>query len=70
MDYLTYTDRLKLILKKIESNRLESPMQLAQKFEVSEKTVRRMINHLRESGYPIEYCRKRKKYLLKWPTDK
>ena len=70
MDYATYTERLKQVLKKIESYRLESPRQLAEKFEVSEKTIRRMINHLRDSGYPIEYCRKNKKYLLKRPADK
>jgi predicted DNA-binding transcriptional regulator YafY len=70
MDYITYSRRLTQILGRIESQRLESPKQIALSFGVSEKTIRRMINHLRESGYPIEYCRKRKKYLLRSHADK
>lgn len=42
-----------------------SPKQIARQFSCNEKTVRSMINVLREQGNEIDYCRKTKKYTLK-----
>lgn len=64
MDYLTYSKRLDYLAKIIEKGQLQSPKELEEKFDCSEKTVRRMINCLRERGVNVEYCRKLKKYKI------
>jgi len=64
MDYYTYSERLNYLLELIEKNRLISPKQIAESFDCSEKTIRRMINCLRLKGYSIKYCRKEMKYIL------
>ncbi|MCK4663003.1 MAG: HTH domain-containing protein, partial [Bacteroidales bacterium] len=43
---------------------LTSPKTVARKFECSEKTIRNMINILREQGNKIEYCKSSRKYFL------
>lgn len=65
MDFLTYTERLALTLKLIERGSLESPSQLSNKFNISDKTARRIISCLRMQGYNIGYCRRMRKYFLK-----
>ncbi len=65
MDYLTYSTRLDYLLELIEDGKLTSPKILAEKFDCSEKTVRNMINCLREKGFEIEYNKCIKKYYLK-----
>lgn len=65
MNFIIYSERLDQILDLIKNGNLESPKHLSNKFECSERTVRRMINHLREKGYDIVYCQKNSKYLLK-----
>lgn len=65
MDYFAYSQRLDYLLEMIKKGRLSSPNQLAQRFECSERTIRRMIEHLKICGNRIEYCRTRRKYLVK-----
>lgn len=48
----------------ISKGQLESPEDLTEKFQCSEKTIRRMINTLRDMGYEIQYCKKNRKYFL------
>ncbi|HAL64648.1 MAG TPA: hypothetical protein DCP10_03640 [Bacteroidales bacterium] len=64
MDYLTYTEKLNYLLEMIEKGRLTSLQQAAEKFDCSERTIRRMINMLREQGYQIKYSRVNKKYFI------
>ncbi|MEM0942151.1 MAG: HTH domain-containing protein [Bacteroidota bacterium] len=64
MDYLTYSKRLDYLTEIIEKGHLQSPKELEEKFDCSEKTVRRMINSLRKRGVNVEYCRKLKKYKI------
>ncbi len=64
MDYLMYTERLNYLLHQIERGRVSSPNEMAEKYECSERTIRRMINQLRDSGHEIRYCRRRLKYYL------
>lgn len=40
-----------------ERRRAGTPRQLAKKLDVSERTVERMIQQLRDTGYPIKYNR-------------
>ncbi|MEQ9166903.1 MAG: HTH domain-containing protein [Fulvivirga sp.] len=64
MDYLTYSKRLDYLLELIEKGQLQSPGQVAESFECSERTVRKMINDLRDKGKNITYSRKSMKYFL------
>ena len=64
MNYLLYSDRLDYLLSLIRKAGLKSPGQLCRKFGCSEKTVRRMIIHLRTKGFLIQYNRKARKYIL------
>lgn len=64
MDYLTYTQRLDYLLELIKKGRLRSPIEIAERFECCEKTIRRMINCLREKGFDIRFCRIEKKYII------
>jgi predicted DNA-binding transcriptional regulator YafY len=65
MDYLSYEKRLEYILELISKNRFRSIEAIAHNFECSTRTIKRMINHLREQGHQIQYDRKTKKYLIK-----
>lgn len=64
MNYRIYSDRLTYIKEIIEKEQLSSPSQLAEKFECSERTIRNMINELRDEGLEIKYSRKKMKYFL------
>lgn len=64
MNYLKYFKRLQFIKDAIEKGSLYSPKFLARKFSCSEKTIRNMINRLKEEGLPIKYSKKEKKYFL------
>ncbi len=65
MDFLTYTERLAHTLKLIKKGSLESPSQLTNKFNISDKTARRMISSLKMQGYDIVYCRRKRKYFFR-----
>lgn len=64
MDYKTYSQRLDYLKELIEKGQLSSPQDLTEKFECSERTVRKMINDLRDSGFEIKYSRKTLKYFI------
>lgn len=64
MNYLVYTQKLKLIEEYIGKQRAVTPDQLAQKLNVSRRTILRMIIHLKEQGTIIEYCKTEKKYKI------
>ena len=65
MNFITYQERLNYLLDLIENRCVHSPKQMAKQFSCNEKTVRDMINVLRNLGYEIIYCRSAKKYSLK-----
>ncbi|WP_345212678.1 HTH domain-containing protein [Mucilaginibacter gynuensis] len=64
MDYLTYEKRLYYMLELIQKKRFRSVANTASKFGCSERTVKRMLKHLREKGYHICYDRLEKKYYI------
>ncbi|HVX00183.1 MAG TPA: HTH domain-containing protein [Candidatus Babeliaceae bacterium] len=65
MDFRTYENRLSYILELIEKQRLRSIGDVAKRFECSNRTVKRMLTHLREQGHDIQYDRLQKKFILK-----
>lgn len=65
MDYKSYEKRLDYIIELIEKNRFRSVESAAKRFDCSTRTVKRMLNHIRERGYIIQYNRLEKKYYIK-----
>jgi predicted DNA-binding transcriptional regulator YafY len=65
MDYRSYEKRLAYVLELIEKNRFRSLEAVAKRFGVSTRTVKRMLNHLRDQGHDLRYDRRHKKYFLK-----
>lgn len=64
MNYREYSEKLSRIKYLVERNATGTPADLSHKLQISEKTVRRMINHLRQEGSEIRYCRTKQSYTL------
>ncbi|UTW62382.1 HTH domain-containing protein [bacterium SCSIO 12741] len=64
MNFRTYQYRLEYLKERLVKGQLSSPHDLADQFDCSEKTIRNMINRLREDGMDIEYDRSRRKYFV------
>ncbi|NMH89376.1 helix-turn-helix domain-containing protein [Flavivirga algicola] len=65
---MTYTEKKQKenhLLYLIEQERLFSLKKVANDYNCSIRTVKRMLSNLRDEGYVIKYCRKGKKYILK-----
>jgi DeoR/GlpR family transcriptional regulator of sugar metabolism len=65
MDYVTKTKRLEYLLELIKKEQLTCSSQLANNFDCSSRTIRNLINILRQQGHNIKYCKTSKKYLIK-----
>jgi DeoR/GlpR family transcriptional regulator of sugar metabolism len=65
MDYRSYEKRLDYIVELLTKNRFRSIEATARRFSCSTRTVKRMLNHLRERGHDIQYDRLQKKYFIK-----
>lgn len=65
MDYLSYEKRLAYVLELIEKNRFVSVQSVATRFSCSTRTVKRLLNHLRNQGHAVQYDRLHKKYIIK-----
>lgn len=64
MRFIERKKKLEYLLEMIEKERCTSLSQIADKFEISKRTVKRMIAELREEGYVIKYCRLSGKFCL------
>ncbi len=62
MDYLTYSERMDYLLEMIQKGRLLSLGEAADKFECSERTIKRMLCNLRMKGHEIKYCKRNRKF--------
>jgi len=65
MDFRTYEQRLEYILELLEKGRFRSLETMALRFLCSTRTIKRMLNHLRDRGIDIQYDRLEKKYFIK-----
>jgi DeoR/GlpR family transcriptional regulator of sugar metabolism len=65
MDYRSYEKRLDYIVELITKNRFRSIDDAATRFGCSIRTIKRMLNHLRDRGHDIQYDRLQKKYFIK-----
>ena len=64
MDYNTYAQKIALVEKYIQNKWANTPATIAEKLQISKRTVFRMIDHLKKTGKPIEYCKKEKIYKI------
>jgi len=65
MDYRSYEKRLDYIVELLTKNRFRSIADVASRFSCSTRTIKRMLNHVRERGHDIQYDRLQKKYFIK-----
>lgn len=64
MDFQSYSKKMGLVQQYIENKWANTPDALAEKLALSRRTVLRMVNHLKEAGIEIEYCKKEKIYKI------
>lgn len=64
MNFQTYSKKIALVEVYIKNKWANTPSILAEKLEISERTVLRMIDHLKKQGKQIEYCKKEKMYKI------
>ena len=64
MDYRSYEKRLDYIVELITKNRFRTVEATAKRVGCSTRTVKRMLNHLRDRGHNIQYDRLEKKYFI------
>jgi Mn-dependent DtxR family transcriptional regulator len=57
MNFQTYYQKIALVEAYIKNKWASTPSTIAEKLEVSERTVLRMINHLKKQGKQIEYSK-------------
>jgi predicted DNA-binding transcriptional regulator YafY len=65
MNFVQYAEKLETIKRLAKYKQAGTAEQLAHKLEVSQRTVERMIQQLRDQGYPIRYNRFRYTYEVK-----
>lgn len=65
MTYSEKKEKENHLLYLIENKRLCSLEKVANDYECSVRTLKRMITNLRYEGHNIIYCRQNNKYLLK-----
>ena len=68
MNFLAYSEKIALVEVYIKNKWANTPSTIAEKLEISERTVLRMIDHLKKQGKQIEYCKKEKVYFKKNQT--
>jgi len=64
MKFIERKQKLEYLLEMTEKGRCQSLTQIADKFEVSKRTAKRMIAELREEGADIKYCRVLKNFYI------
>lgn len=71
MDYIKKKERLDYLLELLKKERCNTLKEITLKFDVSQRTSKRMIAILRDLGHIITYSKFSKKYFVeedkKWP---
>lgn len=65
MTFYQYAEKLEMLKYLAKYKRTGNPNHLAGKLQVSERTIQRMVNQLREHGCPITFNRHRNSYEIK-----
>jgi biotin operon repressor len=64
MTYFEYAQKLDTIKELVRLKQAGTPFNLSKKLNVSERTVLRMVQYLKDNGYPITFNRFRESYEL------
>lgn len=70
MTFMAYMEKLETIKHLSQHKRTGTVEMLAERLNVSERTARRMVQQLREGGFPITYNRYRYTYEVKNASEK
>jgi DeoR/GlpR family transcriptional regulator of sugar metabolism len=65
MKFDDYEEKLNEIKRLIQNSNTGSPQKLAKQLNVSERTIRRLIEKLKLKGRSIKFCRRSNSYVLK-----
>lgn len=63
-DYITYQNRLEALLQLCKQKRTGLVKNLSSKFNVCERTIKRMVDNLRCLGYNIKYSKEHNSYVI------
>ena len=69
MKFIEYAEKLETLKYLAEHKRSGTPLKLAEKLNVSERTIQRMVQQLREHGFPIIFNRLRNTYEVKFSKE-
>jgi len=64
MNYLTYKEKLESLEYFIKNRSAVNVASLSIKLSVSQRTVLRMVEALRQQGINVQYCSRRKVYFI------
>jgi predicted DNA-binding transcriptional regulator YafY len=64
MGFFDHAEKLEWIKYLAAHKQTGSPLELANKLEISERTLLRMVQHLRDRGLLISYDRKHNSYVV------
>ncbi len=64
MKFYEYQEKLIRIQELAKRNATGSPKELAERINVSERTLFRLVQNIKEQGVEIEYCRKISTYFI------
>ncbi len=62
MTFIEYSQKIETLKYLAHNKQAGTPRQLSKKFQVSERTIQRMVQGLRDHGYSITFNRDRKTY--------
>lgn len=65
MDYIQKKERLDYLLELIKKERCNTIKDIALKFDISQRTAKRMIATIRDMGHQITYSKFSNKYFVK-----
>lgn len=69
MQLIKYLDRLKRIHQLVRLKATGTPQDLAKRLDISEPSVYRCLNDLKDLGAPIKYCKERQCYIYENDFD-
>ena len=64
MTFKEYQEKLNRIQELAKINATGSPKNLAKRINVSERTLYRLVQNIKEQGVPLEFCRKINNYKI------
>ncbi|WP_321319947.1 HTH domain-containing protein [Labilibaculum sp.] len=64
MTHLDFLEKTEYIKELINTGKTGNPTELAQRLNISERSLSRLIKTLKENNYPISYCRTKQSYII------